>query len=377
MSRQNNYFTVQEALDSIEKFGYDNILTCFLYEEDWTKEKMGEHKFRDNKKNKKKNDCTWVPLRFKHCDGSLRRVNLKINKVLTTSKAKMPAKVDPETAKYLHIAFKKLTLNEIRGGDFVPREMNDAKEQLKENERVENNINLYKKSTDDFNDVCLAIDASYKRIAEDLKTRKTRELGFKVKKGQGNVTIFSIVQTTILDQETEEERELEQPIIRVRLTSGRNTRKIGTEVWNNDTKSWVFKPNVLDVRKMTKKTNFKPVLAKVRVGKKLKPLDLDNAGSFITYKSLIGGTIEFPEMVISTFGISLTAKFGHPLGVRRHKTKLSEPAFTVKDLEDLNDGELSDSDDEDAILEESEEKDYSDTDSNLDDSDEDEDEDED
>ena len=73
------------------------------------------------------------------------------------------------------------------------------------------------------------------------------------------------------------------------------------------------------------------MLAKVKVGSKLKSLDMKNAGSFITQKSLIGGTLEIPEMIVSTFGISMTVKFKE-LYVRRHKSKLNEPTFTKKDI---------------------------------------------
>ena len=247
-----NYFTVQDVKDSVEKFGEENILTCFLYEENWTKEKMGEAPYRDNKQNKKKNDCTWVPLRFRHCDGTLRRLNLKINKVLTTSKAKFPAKVSKESAQFLHIAFKRMSLEEIRGGDFVPREMDSKDKQLKENKRVEDNILAYKESTDAAIDALISLNNSYERIANDLITKTKKDVGFTVKKSKGDVTIFSIIQKTITDPETEEVRLLDEPMVRVKLMAGKNSRKIGTESWNNDTKSWVFKPNVLDSRKMKK-----------------------------------------------------------------------------------------------------------------------------
>ncbi len=347
---KNNCLIIQDIYDSAEKFGRENVLVCFLDVDNWTKEKFGEDPFRDNKKNGKKNDCTWVAIRFRHIDGSFRRAVFKFKKVLTASKAKIPAKVEKESAKYLNIAFKVMEPDEIRGGDFVARIMPTDAEQAKENARIESNINTYYENTKTYFGALDILNASFMRIANELKEKSKKDVGFTVKKNKSSptVAVFPIIQTTMKDEESEEEFEIE-PIARIKLPSGSNTRKIGIDMYNYESKSRTFKPIVYDARKMNSKNDHEPVFAKVRVGSRLVHLDIDNAGSFITYKSIIGGTFEITEIIVSTFGISMATRF-RELFVRRHKTKLIEPPFTKKDIIDLNDGEISDEDDEDAVL---------------------------
>lgn len=69
----------------------------------------------------------------------------------------------------------------------------------------------------------------------------------------------------------------------------------------------------------------------------MKDLDIRNAGSFITYKSLIGGIVEFPEIIVSKFGFSLSSRF-RELYVRRYKKSESESVFSNDDIKGLNEG---------------------------------------
>lgn len=108
--------------------------------------------------------------------------------------------------------------------------------------------------------------------------------------------------------------------------------KVGVDKWNSAIKGFDFKPNVYDARKMTPKNNYARVLATVKDDNN-KPalLNTTNAGVFITYKSVAGGTIEFSDIVASKVGLSLSNKFTD-LYIKRNKSDSTESAFNNNDF---------------------------------------------
>ncbi len=345
----NRVIEVKDILESATKFGKDNVLH-------WD-----PIKFRDNKSKNKttKFDCTWVDIQFKHVNGEKLPVRIKFTKVLTASAAKISESVEENAAvKNMLIAFREFKKEEILTGDYAPKEKQTEEEQKIENERCEKTVEAYCLSTKQFNDALQIIDLSYHKVCQELKD--AANLGFKLRKASTfkkneDVPVFSIRQTVRKDKDNEDEEvELQYPITRLKLSVNKDTGKVGIDMYNRDTRSFAFAPNVYDSRKMTAANNYKPVLAKVKEGDKLKDLDVKNAGSFITYKSLIGGIVEFKEIIVSKFGLSLASKFNE-LYVRRYKKSESESVFSNDDIKGLNDGFGDDDSDSDVELK-SEEK---------------------
>ncbi len=353
---QNNTVTINDILASIKKYGKENILT-------WN-----PADYRDNKQRNKtaKFDCTWVPLKFKMENGKeVDLKKLKYMKVLTASAAKLPSASGEDAVKNMLIAFRKFTIEEIMVGDYAPKQKENEEEQLLENERATKEAHILKKNTDDFNDAMEAIDLSYQRVAEELKSCK--QLGFTLNKDavkakqvrdvakrakkradeiekdiNDSVTVYKIRQTSYEDPDSKEEIELKFPLTRIKLMISTKDGRVGTESYNKDQGKYIFEPNVYDARK--KNANGLPVLAKVKVNGKSQPLDASTAGSFITYKSIIGGIIEINDIVISKFGISLSNRFKE-MYVKRHKKSLTEPTFTAEEFKELQ-GSDDESDEE-------------------------------
>jgi hypothetical protein len=333
--------TLDDVISSAKKYGENKVLTHDL------------KKVRDLKTLNPKSpyDTTYIPLLFRHINGKNMKVKIEFSEQLISSGAKKPQgnEEEKDVPKYMSIAFSSMPRENIEGGDYVPKEKDDDKDQDKENKRLATNIDRYMENTSKFLRVLDIIDVSYKQVCEDL-TNAT-DLKFKIKKDrkQTDITIYSIKQSTRIDKDTDKDEVLENPIYRIRIpvckkdeTDGK-VGKIG--IWSNYHKN--FKHTVFDARKMTKKTNYLAVplcsevdvdsstvkklkKRKVKVysrlvdGKKqyytLEELTVDNASSVITYKSLVGGTISFECITSSKFGLSMSANF-YDLYVFRHKTR--------------------------------------------------------
>ncbi len=353
MSKQ-SIVTIKDILESIERYGKNNILT-------WD-----PTDFRDNKQKNKnaKFDCTWVPFKLKLANGSeVELKKLKFMKVLTASGAKLP-QASGEDVKNLLIAFREFSLEEIMVGDYAPKQKNTDEDQKLENERATKEAMLLKKNTDDFNKAMEAIDLSYQHIADELKCAK--QLGFTINKNlnkvkaikdkakkekkkltdeeiNSDVAVFSIRQTSYEDPRTKEEVDMKYPLTRIKLmVSGKNL-EVATESYNRNTGGYTATRNVFDARR--KDASGAPVEARVKVNGRSQYLTAHTAGSFITYKSIIGGLIEFSCLVVSKFGISLSNKFAI-LYVKRHKSSLTEPTFTADEFKELHGSDSEDDEEE-------------------------------
>ena len=107
-----------------------------------------------------------------------------------------------------------------------------------------------------------------------------------------------------------------------------------------------FKPNVYNARKMTKKNNYTAVLATVKNDGRIEALDKINASTFITFKSILGGEMDFRDICISKNGFSLDNKF-LDLYVTRNKNVVSTETFSAEERQDMagiDEGEDSESD---------------------------------
>lgn len=341
---------VQDILDSAEKFGETNVLH-------WE-----PNVFRDNKKNNKnaKYDCTWIPFEFKLAKGGKTQLKVKIIKVLNSSAAKASKATEEDKLKHLQITFREVTKDEVAVGDHIPKEMDSEELQEIENKRVEDEVNDLCKRTNDFARAMEILDKSYQKICNDILTAKS--LDFTVRKNKQfktnkDIPIFPLRQTTREDKEDKDKIiKLEYPLTRIRLPINEQGL-VGTKKWDSTGKCWNFIPNVFDSRKMKlqkdksgKIVPTAPVLATVKINNKRCPLDKENANQFITYRSVLGGVIEFHQIVVSKFGLSLSNGFKE-LYVRRNKSNMSESEFSSNDMKDMigddnNDDNESDVDNE-------------------------------
>jgi hypothetical protein len=320
--------TVKDVLESAEKFGEDNVLS-------WN-----PTEYRDNKQKNKtaKFDCTWIPFKFKFINDSELPMILKFTKVVTASGAKLPNTNGDGPIKNMTIVFRELTKEEIATGDNVPKEKTTLKEQAKEDERVKISVDKLFESTNDFNRALEIIDKSYNKICKELKASKT--LGFNIRKDKNiknnaDVPINSIrqVHRENKDDPTGDPILLDKPLTRIKLTLGKDG-DVGIDTWNKSTNGWDFSYNVYDSRKITAKNDYKQVLAKVMENGKLRNLNKDNAGAFITYNSVVGGTIEFTDISASKAGLALSNKF-RDLYVKRNTKAGQFDVYSAEDKKDM------------------------------------------
>lgn len=333
---------VQDVLDSAAKYGNDRVLV-------WD-----PAVFRDNKKNKKTFDCTWVPYKFKFADGKEARCLLKYFKVISSSGAKLPENKDGDVKNML-VAFRKVTYDEIAIGDLTPKKKDTDEEQKIEDEKMRVTIEEIVKSTNDFNDAMEIISNSFQKMCSEMKNAKS--LGFSIRKDKKvktnkDVHVYSIRQTHREDKDSEdpdaEPIKLESPLTRLKLMLDKNG-KVAIESWDKSSNAFISRPNVYDSRKINKKGNTQSVLATVKVNGKSCPLDSTNAGTFITYRSIFGGMLDFPEIVISKFGFSQKNLFLDTY-VKRNKSNLSESMFSDKDLEEFAGSEEDDEDEVEMVV---------------------------
>ncbi len=377
---------IQDILNSINKYGKTNIL------------KIDHDEFRDNQQRSIKNnsqskkqsvkqnvfDCTWLPFKFITEEGKeVMLKTVKFGKVITASSAKMPQSTTEESAKNMLIAFREISEEEIMvSGDYAPKKMNTEEEQFLENERALSKAREYIVNTKNLCIALEAIDASYKKCVNQLK--KATDLKFTLNKDSNNVKqikdqfkgssiskedleleknkvvrVYSIRQSSYEDKETKEEIELKYPLTRIKLMVSKDGQ-VGTELYDNDKGGYIFTPNVYNLRKLDNKGM--PTLAKVKVNGRLSNLTISTAGTFITYRSLVSGVIEFGEIVISKFGISLSNKF-KVLYVKRYKTSMTEPIFSPDEFKEMHNSDSES--DEDVVV--NNENDVSDLEDNNDD----------
>ncbi len=354
---------VQDIINSINKYGKDNILTM---DKTVFRDNQANKNLKQGKSSKQAYDCTWIPFKLKLENGDeINLKNLKFTKVLTSSAAKLPHSTNEDSIKNMVISFKNVSEEEIlAAGDYAPKKMDDQFKQKAEDERALTRAKEYVANTRRFFEALEAIDLSYKKLTEELK--KSDDLEFTLNKDSNSVksvketfksaklskaqleleknklvNVYSIVQTSYENPETKEEVEFENPLVRIKLMVSKDGQ-VGTDLWDSEKRMPTFTPNVYNARKLDKNGN--PVLAKVKVNGKLTLLTVNTVGSFITYRSLVSGIIDFSEIVVSKFGISLSNKF-KVLYVKRHKGSMSEPAFSPSDFKEMR-GSDNESDDD-------------------------------
>ncbi len=338
--------SVKDVIESAKKYGEDSVL-------EWDPLKFKDNKGDGKDKTKKnKYDCTWVPLTFKSVDGKKMPLKLKFTNIVTASKAKLPnVSGNDDKKKNLQIAFKKITPEEIRSiSSIAPKKMSNPIEQEIEDKKFETNINNLVNSTNDFDYALDIINKSYVKICNEIKNSKS--LGFSIKKNKqvhktnDDVPIGSIRQSCIYDDD-DKPVNLENPLTRIKLLLSPEGLVCET-VWSKTrAKTIEFRPNVYDLER-TMKNKSTPVLASVKGENVRESLNLDNAGKFITFQSIIGGYVEFSEISISGYGFSLKNEFKE-IYVVSNKNNIDKPGFTEDDFGSMVCGTGENSDDDELV----------------------------
>lgn len=339
--------TVEEVLKSGEVNGKDNVFT-------WNSMKIKDNKAKDKNA---KNDCAWGSHIVRMEDKSLREKPYVEFKFVMCSSAVKEPKSSGDAIKFVNLCFKKLKIEDVLVGDFLPKKKSTKKEQDEENLRAMNRAKLIVQSTNDFVDFLEIYDLSGKKIEMELK--KSKDLGFtlnkdsaKVKqikdagKKQGKkaheieaeinnaVARTSIKQTSAENHETGEEVEFD-PIYRLRIQVDKDG-KLGYSSWDDNKNRYVLKPMIYDFRKRKTENSFH--LATVSSNGKKNPLTIKNCRKFITYKSVISGMLDITQFIISKTGISHSCNFSY-LVIKRQQSLGSKESMKNADLSALEDPE--------------------------------------
>lgn len=301
------------------------------------------NEFRDNKTKNKKAiyDVSWIPIYFKFVEKSatgqkqIKLVPIKkieFNKVITSSGLKLPQIKSGDNLKCMLLTFRKLTWDDVYGGDYVEKPKKTPEEQEIERNALKTRIGSLLENTNEFVEALDCIANGHRILCEKLK-QQAGSLKFKIKKDKSHtndsIPIRSIRQTHRErkddDGEAEDDDEddgivLPTPLYRIKVPVYDGQLVISW--FKKGTKDVETKDIIFDSRKTLIDDNgrveYKP--AKVKVNNKWQSLNINNASAFLTFKSEIAGTISFPEIIASKNGLSLANQFDMLL-VRRHKSK--------------------------------------------------------
>lgn len=270
---------------------------------------------------KAKFDVTWVNLSFITAAGKLVfPCRLKIENQIIGSGAKAPQSKDDgsDDVAYFSIQFRSLTRADIECGDYVPRVMETEAAQAAENARIAKNIDMYLANNAKMIQALDILNNSFRTVSTEIvEAEKRKELKFTVQKDRkkNDVPVFPIKQSMRYDENERQDVPLQNPIFRIKLAVCAKDGRIGRwSSYNNR-----FEHTVFDARKMTKKNGYANVPAYVKVGKTKNDLNSKNVAGYITYKSLISGSINFESATISKTGISFGCKFWE-IYIVRHKS---------------------------------------------------------
>jgi hypothetical protein len=290
-------------------------------------------------------DTTWVPILFKKVDnnGNITKVSinaLDFEKVLISSKPSKPSKDDgkDEKIKCMLLVIKKLSMDEIRTGDYVPKVKDTQEEQEVENKRMEELTEILYNNTNEFSEALNIIATGFELLCKDISEQFVKDpYGFKfnmikepnwvLKEKDGSIKMYnppvrSIRQTHRKDDTNPNKMiELENPLFRLKMPVYENKMLVSwrSKNGNQETAEYIYDARKTIIDGQSGKCTLVPARVK-NVSGSSRPLDVDNVDKFITYKSMISGRISFPKLIISKQGLSLVNEFKQ-LVVKRHKAK--------------------------------------------------------
>jgi hypothetical protein len=322
-------------------------------------------------------DATWVPLYFKKIDdqGNMTKVqitSLDVANVLNSSKPSKPSIENEDNnnkIKCMLIVFKRVTPEEVRTGDYLPKIKNTVEEQEVENKRVDELVQMLCDNTNELADAQDAIDEGFKILGEKIseeyvknsdqfKFNMAKEKNWVITDKSGNIKMFnppirSIKQTHRKDEKNPNKTiPLDTPIYRLKLPVTDNKMLIS---WRSKSGVQETAEYIYDARKtiFDKRTNHPTLVpAKIKnVYGNLQSLTVDNVDKFITNRSILSFRLSMPKLVISKQGISLVNEIKQ-LVVKRHKSVSVQRESCVSSLTlAAIKGSESDNDNDDDVVE--------------------------
>lgn len=291
-------------------------------------------------KNNTKPKVYYIPVEFKDVTGAFRPLTLDFAKQLLAAHAKPSQQNEAGTqAKYLNLTFASL-----------------RKEDLEKTDYVASQHETFLKQNQEFIEAFDIIVEEYLREAQKIVKFKGAK---DIMPAPKNPTIHCPRQ---VDREAKgddtaatNERgkiNLERPLYRVRL----NARSDGTIGGESKTAGRI--DTVFDLHKYSeaaakaketgKPARKIPARIKTSTGAYVE-LNINNARHFITYMSMVGGTIRFESIIVSSQGISLRVQV-QELHVWHHKIRAIE-GISEESLESMMDVQKSTEDEEPEINE--------------------------
>lgn len=323
---------------------------------------------------------TYIKLRYVDNKGKKHKFpKVKFTNVATSSGARLTYGADVDKTKAVQINITEMKKCDIEGGDFVakPKLPHDGKnltdEQKKENDaaiqkakaKMDKKITGIEDSTRKFVQVLDILHNSYVHECKRLK-KDEKKLDFKLKKDRKSkdIPVNVIKQSARTEEKSNGDEvtiDLDTPVYRIKLPIFRNDPKkrpdlskynglVGKYRYSKDKDKDKerFDHIVYDLRKSTKKNDYAPVLAKVLHKGVPKDLDVKNVSAFITYKSLITGSLYLADICSSLFGLSFNCPINE-VYVKRHMTVIKTASHAKEELAKARNGDGSDSEEEDDI----------------------------
>jgi len=296
-------------------------------------------------------DTTWIPIVFKKIiidsKGGISIKKMQIKKlcfemVLTASRAMTPPQDEGAKPKNMLLMFKKMTLDEIRSGDYVPKQRNTEEETAREIKQIEEYTEELFNKTSEFVDALDAIAEGHDKLCERIKEtyisnpniytfNMGKEPSWIKRDKKGAIIGYEPIIRSIKQSNRKDSKNknnlipIDVPLFRLKLPVNVNNGKLQLTWKNNNSNVEEVKPYVYDARKtiIDVRNNVTTlVTAKYKTNGRLHDIDIDNAAEFITYKSIVSGHIEFPKLVISKQGFTIVNSIKQ-LVVKRHRSKTS------------------------------------------------------
>lgn len=291
-------------------------------------------KVRTTKNSKK--PTYYVPIQFKTLDGKYAPMNFSFINQIISSNAKLPNGTEEKDAKFVNIAFRELTEEDLSITDY---EVSKRAALLKYNKQFIAALDIladeyYSMVNREIIPEAKKRNGKIKLIQGNKTIRSFRQTHRELKDGEGSAEPSEDKENKKDENETENEDShkvaLPKPIYRLKLKADMDTKKIG---YTTD-KGHVY--TVFDMQKTNKEHkagNNVKIPAKIKSNGQMVDLDVFNAKHFITYMSLTAGISSFDSCCISSMGISAMNGF-RELGVWKHRT-LKQETFNDEVLKAL------------------------------------------
>jgi hypothetical protein len=281
--------------------------------------RMLHAKVTDVKKNKNTTRETYyIPLEIVNLSGERIPFLMKFVRQVISSNAKISKKTDLTNAKDVIVTIRKINKDDLSKTEY-PVEKHEFL--MKSNEELVTALNIL-------------ADEYERMVSEDILKNKSKTFVIQNRK---ICSFRQMVRKAGNDEEGNDDGniKLENPLFRVKIAADFESKKLG--YLNFKTKKFVY--TVFDTKKSKQEMKAKnlktapAVVARVKIGDSLQDLNLANAGHFITYMSLTGGSVTFDSICLSNMGISCPFKFKE-LHVFRHKP-LKMPIMNDDDMNDM------------------------------------------